>query len=44
MEAESEQWTSVGFSSDGSMVGSDAVIYLPGSGEVSEHILESQAS
>lgn len=42
MEAEAEEWTAVGFSRDGNMEGSDAVIYLPDLDEVSEHILGSQ--
>lgn len=42
VEAEAEEWTAVGFPVDGSMVGSDVVIYLPELDEVSEHILGSQ--
>eukprot|EP00752_Nemacystus_decipiens_P003262 g3019.t1 len=43
VEAEAEEWAAVGFSADGSMVGSDAVIYLPEVDDVSEHILGSQS-
>ncbi|CAM9612235.1 unnamed protein product [Ectocarpus sp. 6 AP-2014] len=42
VEAESEQWTAVGFSPDGDMVGSDAVIYRPEDEEVSEQFLDAQ--
>ncbi|CAB1102190.1 unnamed protein product [Ectocarpus sp. CCAP 1310/34] len=43
VEAESEQWTAVGFSPDGDMVGSDAVIYRPEDEEVSEQFLDAQS-
>ncbi|CAM9438564.1 unnamed protein product [Scytosiphon promiscuus] len=39
VEVENEQWTAIGFSSDGDMIGSDAVIFLPEEDEVSEYIL-----
>ena len=42
VEAEAEEWTALGFSPDGGMVGSDAVIFLPELDDVSEHILGSQ--
>ncbi|CAM9189089.1 unnamed protein product, partial [Ectocarpus sp. 8 AP-2014] len=44
VEAESEQWTAVGFSPDGDMVGSDAVIYRPEDEEVSEQFLDAQSA
>lgn len=42
VEAESEQWTAVGFSPDGEMFGSDAVIYRPEDEEVSEQFLDAK--
>lgn len=42
VEAEADQWTALGFSTDGEMVGSDAVIYQPEADQVSEHILSAR--
>eukprot|EP00904_Undaria_pinnatifida_P011080 jgi/Undpi1/7101/HiC_scaffold_22.g09575.m1 len=43
VEVVSEEWAAIGFSEDGNMVGSDAVIFLPEEDDVSEHILGSQS-
>lgn len=37
-----EQWTALGFSPDGDMLDSDAVIYRPEEDDVSEYLLNSQ--
>lgn len=42
VEVVSEEWAAIGFSQDGDMVGSDAVIFLPQEDDVSEHILGSR--
>ncbi|CAN0399376.1 unnamed protein product, partial [Hapterophycus canaliculatus] len=39
VEVEDEKWTAIGFSTDGDMIGSDAVIFLPEEDEVSEYLL-----
>ncbi|CAN0242811.1 unnamed protein product, partial [Ectocarpus fasciculatus] len=44
VEAESEQWTALGFSPEGDMIGSAAVIYRPEDDEVSEQFLNAQSA